>query len=51
MADMSCLLLGLLHDDKKSIDILGRIEQMWCDSDFPLTQRDHELLVSQRFIE
>src|SRR5207302_9804484 len=51
MAAMSCLLLDLLHDDKKSIDILGRIEQMWCDSDFPLTQRDHELLVSQRFIE
>jgi hypothetical protein len=49
--DMSCLLLGLLHDDQESIDILGRIEQMWCDSDFTVTQRDHEPLVLQRSIE
>ena len=40
----------LRQRNKKSIHILGRIKQMWCDSDFTLTQRDHELLVPQRLI-
>src|SRR5437588_4768915 len=49
--DMSCLLLGLFHDEEESIDIFGRIEQMWCDSDFTLTQGNHEPLVSQRLVQ
>src|SRR5271168_2856679 len=51
MADTSCLLLGVLHDDKEAIDILGRIEQMRSDANSTLTQRDHEPLVSQRLIQ
>src|SRR5437762_10076431 len=51
MGDISCLLLGLFHDDKESIDILGRIEQMGCDSNFAFTQGNYEPLVSQRLIQ
>src|SRR5207248_2003062 len=51
MEDMSCLLLGLFHDEEESIDIFGPIEQMWCDADFTLTQGNHEPLVSQRLIQ
>src|SRR5438876_11141047 len=51
MRDMSCLLLGLFPDEEESIDIFGRIQQMWCDSDFTLTQGNHEPLVSQRLIQ
>ena len=50
MAAMSCLLLGLLHDDKESIYVLRRIEEMWSDSNFAFTQGNHEPLVSQRLI-
>ena len=48
---MSCLLLGLFHDEEESIDIFGRVEQMWCDSDFALAQGNHEPLASQRLIQ
>src|SRR5271154_180704 len=51
MGDMSWLLPRLRHDDKESIYILRRIEEMWSDSDFTLAQRNHEPLVSQRLIQ
>src|SRR3984893_12935371 len=51
MGDMSCLLLGLSHDKEEAIDIFGRIEQMWSDSNFAFTQGNHEPLVSQRLIQ
>src|SRR5437879_12046599 len=51
MGDMSCLLLGLFHDEEESIDIFGRIEQMWCDSDFTLAQGNNEPLVSKCLVQ
>src|SRR5205809_113158 len=51
MDDMSCFLPRLRHDDKESIYVLSRIEQMWSDSNFAFTQGNHEPLVSQRLIQ
>src|SRR5437763_13635443 len=50
MGDMSCFLRRLCHDDKESIYVLRRIEEMRSDADFAFTQGDHEPLVSQRLI-
>ena len=50
MGDMSCFLPRLRHDDKESIYVLRRIEEMWSDSNFALTEGNHEPLVSQRLI-
>src|SRR5262245_5145479 len=51
MLDTSCCLPRLRHDDKESIDVLRRIQEMWGDSNFAFTQGDHEPLVSQRLIQ
>src|SRR6266705_6399483 len=51
MGDMSCFLPRLRHDDKESIYVLRRIEQMRSDANSTLTQRDHEPLVPQRLIQ
>src|SRR5204863_7949125 len=51
MGDMSCFLPRLRHDDKESIYVLRRIEEMWSDSNFAFTQGNHEPLVSQRLIQ
>src|SRR5438552_1593075 len=51
MGDMSCFLPRLQHDDKESIYLLRRIEEMWSDSNFAFTQGNHEPLVSQRLIQ
>jgi hypothetical protein len=51
MGGMSCLFPRLCHNDKESIDILHRIEEMWSDANFTFTQRYHEPLVSQRLIQ
>src|SRR5438067_9434771 len=51
MADISCLLPRSFHDNKKSIYILGRIEQMRSDANSTLTKGNHEPLVSQRLIQ
>src|SRR6202453_3430013 len=51
MGDMSCFLPGLRHDDKESIYVLRRIEEMWSDSNFAFTQGNQEPLVSQRLIQ
>jgi len=48
---MSCFLPRLRHDDKESIYVLRRIEEMWSDSNFAFTQGNHEPLVSQRLIQ
>ena len=50
MGDMSCLLPRFRHDDKESIYVLRRIEEMWSDANFTLTQGNHEPLVSQRLV-
>jgi hypothetical protein len=50
MGDTPCLLPRLRHDDKESVYILRRIEEMWSDANFTLTQGNHEPLVSQRLI-
>src|ERR1700677_2685983 len=42
MGDMSCFLPGLRHDDKESIYVLRRIEEMWSDSNFAFTQGNQE---------
>jgi hypothetical protein len=47
---MSCFLPRLRHDDKESVYVLRRIEEMWSDANFTLTQGNHEPLVSQRLI-
>src|SRR5437868_4997050 len=49
--DMSYFLRSLLHDDKESIHVLRRIEEMWSDSNFAFPQSNHEPLVSQRLIQ
>src|SRR6185312_1750258 len=51
MGDMACFLPRLLHDDKESIHVLRRIEEMWSDSNSAFTQGNHESLVSQRSIQ
>src|SRR5881227_980341 len=51
MGDMPCFLPRLRHDDKESIYVLRRIEEMWSDSNFAFTQGNHEPLVSQRLIQ
>ena len=50
IGDMSCFPPRLRHDDKESLYVLRRIEEMWSDANFTLTQGDHEPLVSQRLI-
>jgi hypothetical protein len=50
MGDMPCFLPRLRHDDKESVYVLRRIEEMWSDANFTLTQGNHEPLVSQRLI-
>src|SRR5580765_2067425 len=51
MGDMSCFLPRLRHDDKESIDVLRRIDEMWSDTNLAFTQGNHEPLVSQRLIQ
>jgi hypothetical protein len=51
MDDMSSLLPRLHHDYKESIDFSRRIEEMWSDSNFTLTQGNREPFVSQRLIQ
>src|ERR1700731_3220847 len=48
MGDMPCFLPRLRHDYKESVYVLRRIEEMWSDANFTLTQGNHEPLVSQR---
>ena len=50
MGDMSCLLPRFRHDDKESIYVLRRIEEMGSDANFTLTQGYHEPLVSQSLV-
>ena len=51
MGVMACFLPRVRHDDKESIHVIRRIEEMWGDSNFAFTQGNHEPLVSQRLIQ
>src|SRR5215467_6832905 len=50
MGEMACFLPRLCHDDKESIHVLRRIQEMWGDANSSFTQGNHEPLVSQRSI-
>jgi hypothetical protein len=51
MLDTSCFFPRFRHDDKESIYVLRRIEEMWGDANFAFAQGNHEPFVSERLIQ